>query len=234
MQTLSTTDYGMFSFIASNREINTANMGKIVASIKYKNLMHLNPIIVDEKFRVIDGQHRLEACKQLGIPVFYVVSEGISNVDISLLNASRKNWVLQDYLNFYCTEGHETYKKLSRFMNSHQRIPLVQAMKLLAPNTSQNDFKVGAFYIADYSFAETMANRLEQLSEYGKHVFSGGFIKAFSAMCDTENFEYEKFEHQLKKAPRSFVPCVNTKQYLEMFEEIYNRDVKKQYRLSFN
>lgn len=37
------------------------------------DLTMYSPIIVSEDFRIIDGQHRFEACKELGFPIYFLV-----------------------------------------------------------------------------------------------------------------------------------------------------------------
>ena len=64
---LSTYEYDKFKKIKGNRKINFKNLGKIINSMSKKQLVI--PILVNEKFEVIDGQHRLQACIELGLPV---------------------------------------------------------------------------------------------------------------------------------------------------------------------
>lgn len=66
-----TKDYNIFKKHPNNREIFHANLEKIKRSIQIKNLLEYRPIIVDKKMQVIDGQHRLEAARQLGVPIYY-------------------------------------------------------------------------------------------------------------------------------------------------------------------
>ena len=55
------------------------------AAIKKNNLLRVNPIIVDRKMNVIDGQHRLEACKILKEGIYYMLDDHISQADIAAL-----------------------------------------------------------------------------------------------------------------------------------------------------
>ena len=76
---MKTKNYEMFEYMDSNRKINAGLVERLVKSIKEIGYIESRPIIVNEDMVVIDGQHRLEACKRLGIPVIYQVS----NVDMS-------------------------------------------------------------------------------------------------------------------------------------------------------
>ena len=68
--TLKTSDYSIFKKFPGNRDINPLNLRKITNSIKMHNMLDLKPIIVTESMEVTDGQHRLEAAKVLGVPIF--------------------------------------------------------------------------------------------------------------------------------------------------------------------
>ena len=68
-------------------------------------MLELRPITVNKKMQVIDGQHRLEAAKALGIPMFYVVDKESELEDIVRLNNSQKSWILEDYVNYHASDG---------------------------------------------------------------------------------------------------------------------------------
>lgn len=53
-----TTSYGLFKKHPLNREIDEQNLNKIIQSIKHQNLLNIQPILVNENYEVVDGQHR--------------------------------------------------------------------------------------------------------------------------------------------------------------------------------
>ncbi|MBQ2600753.1 ParB N-terminal domain-containing protein [bacterium] len=65
-----TTDYDKFKTLDGNRTVEKSRVNKILKSINDNGYIHC-PIIVNERMEIIDGQGRLEAVKQLGIPVEY-------------------------------------------------------------------------------------------------------------------------------------------------------------------
>lgn len=67
-----TKKYSQFKRLDSNRTVKTGRVNKIKQSIEKVGYVQ-SPIIVNEKMEVIDGQGRLEALKQLQIPVDYIV-----------------------------------------------------------------------------------------------------------------------------------------------------------------
>ena len=58
-----TKNYDKFSYLKSNRPINQMRVNNIKNSID--QIGQVEPIMVDEAFKIIDGQHRFEACMAL-------------------------------------------------------------------------------------------------------------------------------------------------------------------------
>lgn len=85
VKTYKTNDYSIFKSIMGNRTINLKNVNNIINNIK-KNGLLPTVIIVNEKMEVIDGQHRLQALKELNLPVYYQIKEGLSINDCIAYN----------------------------------------------------------------------------------------------------------------------------------------------------
>jgi len=69
-----TTDYSKFNTLAGNRQVNIAHVKKLESSFDEEYL--ISPILVNEKFQIIDGQHRFEAAKNLKLPIYYYMIQG--------------------------------------------------------------------------------------------------------------------------------------------------------------
>ena len=69
-----TNDYSLFSKLDGNRDVNKAHLHRLKKSIKEESLCV--PIIVNEKYEIIDGQHRFSCWENLMLPVYYIVVEG--------------------------------------------------------------------------------------------------------------------------------------------------------------
>jgi hypothetical protein len=65
-----TTDYDIFKTLAENRPISVKQVGKLVREIQRKNMLHIKPIDVTADMEVVDGQHRLAAARELGVPIY--------------------------------------------------------------------------------------------------------------------------------------------------------------------
>src|SRR5690348_13876868 len=115
-QILKTSNYAMFKLADTNRKVKKSHVELLKKAIRKKNLLHLNPIIVDQDSNVIDGQHRLTAARELKLPIFYMIDNEINDSDIASLNSNKSNWQPLDYINYYARKGNNNYKQLSAFI----------------------------------------------------------------------------------------------------------------------
>ena len=65
-----TRDYSMFKSVKGNRAIDKGHVQKLIREMKKKDLDL--PIFINENDEVVDGQHTLQARKELGRPVRYL------------------------------------------------------------------------------------------------------------------------------------------------------------------
>ena len=100
-----TENYDMFKKIGGNRKINKANYSKIVKSMKEEQL--IIPIVVNEKYEIIDGQHRFTACKDLGKPVYFYMVRGYGLEQVKRANIASSNWKKENYLDMFIAEKNE-------------------------------------------------------------------------------------------------------------------------------
>jgi len=114
MQVMQTDNYDMFKFMVGNRAINPTKVNQLMTEIRQNGLQI--PIVVNEKYEVADGQHRLDACRELGVPVMYIVRKGITIEDAANANTAGSNWTTIDWINYHASQGKEEYKKLQQWI----------------------------------------------------------------------------------------------------------------------
>ena len=68
-----TKDYDKFSFVDGNRSIKPNVVEKLYNSFKEVQLEV--PLVVDQYYRIYDGQHRFTALKRLKMPIYYQIIE---------------------------------------------------------------------------------------------------------------------------------------------------------------
>lgn len=119
--TYRTSEYGMFKRLEGNRNVLAARVNKIKGSIA-KNGYIFNPIVVNERYEVIDGQGRLEALKILQLPVDFVVATGAGLEQCIALNAYGTLWTMTDYIDSFCELGNENYMWLREQIKQYHEL----------------------------------------------------------------------------------------------------------------
>lgn len=228
-----TKDYSMFNFADENRNLDLKHVQNLVESIKEKNLIQSNPIIVDSKMTILDGQHRFEALKIMDLPIYYKVDDKFEISDISRINTVSKKWDLNDYLKHYVSQKYSEYIELNKFVAEYD-VNIYSAIGLLSGRTSQPNaelikkFKTGTFIVKDYDNAVDILEKRDDFEKYSdKFYTSKTFLNALSKLIKQSNYDHERMLDKIELQPRSFVKCTNVESYLEMFEEIYNYRSKK-------
>lgn len=223
-----TTDYDLFKILAENREVHPNSVRKMVAQITRKNLLYARPIDVTASMEVIDGQHRLAAARELGVPVYYKITPQLSEEDITILNVAQKNWTGSDYLRSWAVKGRTAYIVLRDFMQRHPLISFSNAKMMVGEtnNGSSDDFNKGLWKAGDISKAEETAELVESVASQVpsfKQPTNTKFVAALHhCVTETEGFDPKEFVRTILLQPRTLVPCSSQKQFLEMFEQIYN------------
>lgn len=232
-----TDDYDKFKKNPSNRDLDENNLRKIINSIRTRNMLEFRPILVNSKMEVIDGQHRLEAAKRLGIPVFYQQQKEMEQIDILLLNVNQKSWVANDYLNYYISQKNDNYRQLFEFMQKNE-INLQIALGLIFRTSSTmhleyKKFKEGKFEFpmgADlesvndlwFKIQSTIGVLREKIMGNKKHIGSIKMIQALISLFQNPRVDFEAFIKKLICNLDAVVPCGRVTQCYEIFKKIYN------------
>ena len=112
---ITTTDYSIFRKMHGNRGVDEKRIRGLVSSIKKIGWIS-NPIIVNDKMEVVDGQGRLEALKRLGLPVEYHIVKNASLNECRTMNTHNSAWKINDYVESYAQSGLEQYKRVLQLM----------------------------------------------------------------------------------------------------------------------
>lgn len=232
-----TTDYKKFKIKADNRAIDKAHVRHLVHSIQSANMLEYRPIIVDEEYYVLDGQHRLEACKELGCEVWYEIKKDTDLKDIMNLNIS-KSWGTYDYYNFYVTNKYPEYLKLSDFMKKHGLDPK-EGLYLLKNDSkgSRRDFKEGTFVFDKEDLGKEIDlafSMQETLKEYTKNSIwwrSKKVLLSLFRIASRSGFLFDHWVRNVKRyADKLCIRASHTSQ-VQHFIDVYNKgaEVKLSY-----
>lgn len=233
-----TTQYHLFSLLDANRPLNQGHVQKLVEQIRQNNLLHIRPLDVTPELEVIDGQHRLAAAKELGLPVYYRITQQLTEADIASLNTASKNWLGVDYLHYWTEKGQPAYVALTDFRQRHPRISFSNAKMMVSGSTNNRaaDFRAGTWQAGQLEKAEQVAGLIERIAAETpfKQAADTRFVAAvYHCAANVAGFKPEHFMGRILRQPRALVPCATHKQYLELFQEIYNYNTTQEHRVRF-
>jgi hypothetical protein len=234
-----TTNYDLFHLLPENRPVDMGHVRKLVAMITKSNLLHIKPLDVTANMGVIDGQHRLAAARELGLPVYYKIGQQLSEADITTLNVAQKNWQGTDYLHFWTVKGRTDYVALTAFRKRHPSLSFSNAKMMLSATNkgSAEEFRAGQWKAGEAYKAEQVAELIERIAEQVptfKQPNHSGFVAALHhCVTSIAGFDPKEFMRKILGNPRALVPCASHKQFLQMFEEIYNYRTAEANRVRF-
>ena len=221
-QVYTTKDYMLFKHIEGNRNKNLLHINRLKKSIEKNYLFTV--VIVNEKYEIIDGQHRFDVIKELNLPLNYIVCEGYGLNEVHILNQNSKTWTSDDYLDGYCKLGYPDYIKYREFKESYG-IGHYETMWLLNGSQLHKPTEVffsGKFKVKKYDDACKKVEKIMLVSTYYDGWKRRSFFLALLQLLKNKNFEYTEFLQKLKLQPTSLVDCSTSNQYLTLIEEIYN------------
>lgn len=217
-----TTNYSLFTSLDGNRNVNKLHVKRLKESMKSDYLFTV--IIVNEKMQIIDGQHRYEACRQLQLPIRYIVVNGYGLKEVQILNQNSKNWNADDYLNGYCDLGNKHYLTYRDFKNKyglgHNECQLLLAGKHV--KGIGKEFSLGTFKVIQYRKACEYADKILKIKEFYVGWKRRSFVYAMIRLLGRENFDFDYFISKLKNQPNLLHDCTSVEQYIIHIEEVYN------------
>jgi hypothetical protein len=238
----STTDYDMFYFLKENRNISDLKSRRLAALIKENNFLKENPIIVkkhetfENKFAVLDGQHRLTAARDIGVPVYYIVSDHMEMLDVPMLNNARCSWTAKDYLNYYVGIENNDYKILQFLVDKYGfsiRSTLQVSGKLSSCSHAYALFKEGGFVVSDVSQAKEILETITDFKPFFSSFKNRHFVTAVLICIRSGKYNRKKMQQKMEYLSRKLVKCPDTLTYVEMLEEIFNHNQTRSQSVSF-
>ena len=233
----STRNYNLFKEFKRNRCVSKAHVKELAESMSRKVLF--SPIVVNSSGFVIDGQHRLEACRNLKIPVKYVVMKDYGVDEIMEYNKSLKSWSLEDFVNSYAEDMVDTFVTM-RAIRIKYGIAASTQINLynVEPNGNQSvklkAVKNGELIIKN-SFREceiraSIYNRLKIELDKKELMHTRNSLTAVIKNLP-DYYDNDKMLHKIKiykgGQPESTKPAY----YKVWFEEVYNYKSRTQVKL---
>ena len=232
-----TTEYDLFVKMLANRDLRNYHVTNLKKSHSEKQIEI--PITVNELYQIIDGQHRFEACKGLGLPVYYIVIPGLGLEDVQRLNSDSKNWSLTERCKSFCDRGFKEYLKYREFksefkFNDNETIAMLEGTS----NSKQTrnlwaKFAAGKFKVKDLSMARENAQKIIQIREYYDGYKRRSFVFAMLICFEHKGYDHDVFMKKISKQSGKLMDQVHEDDYLRIIQKIYNRRNQKPISLFF-
>lgn len=224
-----TRNYDQFKVLTGNRYISEPHVKRLMQSMQEEYLTC--PICVNHKMEVIDGQNRVEACKRLGLPVFYYIIKGYGLNQTVRLNATHADWKPDDACDSWIRLGYKDYE-LYKFYRREFKFDHQTALTLLSGSYDRDlsiKFRRGEFVVKDYKTALDYGEKIREVAKYYKGYKRKNFILALIKCFRNPDYEHAKFIGKLGYLSTRLVHCNDTKQYLQLIEELYNYKSRDKY-----
>lgn len=223
-----TRDYSKFMRLEGNREVVSKRVVKITKSIQQNGYI-LNPIVVNEKMQVIDGQGRLEALKGLKMPVDYVIAEGAGLNECVALNSSTTQWRLEDFITSYCEQGNKNYIRLKKLLEEFPKMNLSAKCAIISGCSDGHTeaIKQGKAIVTEeiekearnnLIFANRFAEDFKRIKGVPKFWYYG---IVFARKCGASEV---RLKHVIEKSTLNPAPTIRTA--LDEISDLYNKNYK--------
>lgn len=247
-----TNDYNLFKSLQGNRNVNKLHVQRLKESFKGSYLM--SPIIVNQNYEIIDGQHRFNAAKDLGLPVNFIICNDYSLDEVKILNTNMKNWRKEDYLNAFCDLKYPEYLKFRNFMRKFPYFGISASEAILTGSLSgakrETDlkreftnsksgayavkyFEQGDLVIPDWDYSLECAEKIMMIKPYYDGFNRISFVRAMLGVFRIEYYNHSQLLDRLKSSPTALQHCANVTQYKLLIEDIYNFRSREKVSLRF-
>ena len=223
-----TKDYSIFKFRKDNREIKDAHVKVIVKKMKERGWLKTSTVVINQNGEVIDGQHRVKAAIQTGVPIRYRIERNAGIDEITQMNTGQKNWSPFDHIHKFVARGNENYIKFDNFIKEFPMFKVTECAMFLNnsfTSVKRDAFEEGRWVVKDFNVGRKWANQILSLKPYfekgyNKSIFVRSIIKLLSTK--SKDFDFDQFIHKVKLRPSMIHLCGSVDQYIEMIENIYN------------
>ena len=224
-----TKDYSIFKRLVGNRDIPESRISKIVESIQTIGWVH-NPIIVNEKMEVIDGQGRLTALQRLKMPIEYVIAEGAGNKECIYMNMNMVNWKLPDFIKSYAEQGNENYQRLLSLMQRYANgnLDIISTAVYRLSKSKHKDIKQGTLQLTEDQYRAAIP-RLEYikpiLEEIDDKKLPGSMVTLMQTLIyyyDYPEVDKDRLKYSVEKYIYNATPWVLNTDCEREVENCYN------------
>lgn len=230
-----TSNYDQFRFIENNREQNRGHIEALkVAFEEMGNLTQVQPILVNERFQIIDGQHRFTAAQELGQPIHFTVVSGLGVAEARNMNILHRQWTVEDFARSYALGGDPNYQKYLRLkeeygFNHSILLTYIYNTKL---DGQFKKFRSGEFVLEDENGARERLDKLTEAGQYTNLVKDKPFAKAFLNVTNIPGYDHRRMLKKLRLNGELMLKRMGSiADNQRQLEEVYNYGMREGNRI---
>lgn len=241
-----TKDYSLFRELENNRDVTKARAEKLIASFSEKEI--LNPIVVNEKMEIVDGQGRFEALKSLGRTIKFLVSPGATIEDCRRMNQYNTKWSTMTFATSFASSGNENYKRILECKKiTNLSFPLMlrlvnQTDNMSVKENGKRKYSQSKIASGELNFTDADKNKVIQIFNFTNeiknalqlsHRLNEAFYIAVKVMVEFEGYDHARMLKKCKLYKHKFTQMANLENALKEFSSCYNQGQSTKTRLYF-
>ena len=224
-----TRDYSVFKYFDRNRIVSKTNVEKL----RQDMLIHgqKDEVIVNERFMVIDGQHRIAALEKDLKVVKFRVKPGANMQDVIAANNTGIKWNIPAWIRNFSHPEHKNnrvYITYSEFKDKHKLCDGVCQLLLSEDfhDYGRKSFKDGTFKIKNAGRAEENAQALAELVAVDKMFNSVRCAVGFLKIQTLPYFKLPILKAQIEKYSSKITHRVTHSDWVDGLIKVYNFNLK--------
>jgi len=222
-----TKDYSEFTYYPFNRSIDKKKVAKLKTSIS-KTGQLINPIIVDQQGKVIDGQHRLQALIDMKMPVWYIIRKVNGSIIKELIEGNNvvDKWKQIDFCKTYAETGNKEYQSILDTHNfwenkMHRNIPFGRIVFAYTTSEGRKFKEGGAVYLKEQGDnIMKVVNEIDKIYENKNALHFNNIRSLRKLQLKNKHFNSDHFIEQCKK--KKFNTYSTVEDTLDSMVLVYN------------
>lgn len=226
-----TKDYGLFKKMPKNRIVTEARIKTLLESLGEKAIN--TPIICNEYLEIAEGQGRFEARKKMGLPITFIIEQGLTFEDCVRLNKANTKWELDDYVDSYAQDENldiaKNYKELKKCAKENE-ISLGKTIRLAGISMKDSGVRDGKL-----KFTQKETEAVSDLIKKGHEVtaalcftqrLNDAFWISMKVALRTDGYDHQRFVRNATACRTTYHQMSNIEAELKEFSRIYNYRTK--------
>lgn len=239
-----TEDYSIFDYLDGNRPVilSGPSAKNLRLNLKKYGWLKSRPAITcksGDKYLVIDGQHKIAFAQQLKTSVVFAV------LDISIDNAKQlmidlqygKNWVIENYVNKHVNDGNSDMVFLKNYATKNNISVSCAANMLYGQLPSSNNvseyIKDGSYKVKNIEFADRCISIFKLFKGFDEICCHRNLLTACAKVALVKEFDINRFEKKIFKNQSLVKNEHSSDNFMEMIEDIYNRNSSDKLNIKF-